>query len=94
MQAFRWPGNVRQLINALEYGVITCRGEEIDLPALPAYLDADPNRPRTARRRGDPGLEAIRAALERAAGNRSAAAKALGISRVTLWKRIRESDLA
>jgi two-component system, NtrC family, response regulator HydG len=94
LQGCGWPGNVRQLINALEYGVITCRGEEIDLPDLPSYLAANPAGPPTARRRGGPTPGAIRAALTRAGGNRSAAAKALGVSRVTLWKRIKEYGLA
>jgi two-component system response regulator HydG len=93
MQTNRWPGNVRQLINALEYGVITCRGEEIDVPDLPAFLAADPVCPPPLRRRGAPTQEAIRAALGRTGGNRTAAAKALGVSRVTLWKRIREFGL-
>ena len=52
LQTYCWPGNVRQLINALEYAVITCRGEEIDVQDLPAYLVADPACPPPARRRG------------------------------------------
>jgi len=67
MQAFRWPGNVRQLINALEYGVITCRGEEIDVQDLPASIAADAGcPPRAAPRR--PDAEAIRTALAVAGG--------------------------
>jgi DNA-binding NtrC family response regulator len=91
MQAFRWPGNVRQLINALEYGVITCRGQEIDVQDLPASIAADSGCPPPVRRRGAPTAEAIRAALAVAGGSRTAAARALGISRVTLWKRLKES---
>jgi transcriptional regulator with PAS, ATPase and Fis domain len=93
MQAFRWPGNVRQLINALEYGVITCRGEEIDVPDLPISIAADPGGPPPVRRRSAPTPEAIRTALADAGGSRTAAARALGISRVTLWKRMKESGL-
>jgi PAS domain S-box-containing protein len=93
MQASRWPGNVRQLINALEYGVITSRGEEIDVPDLPAAIAADPGGPPPVRRRSAPTPEAIRTALADAGGSRTAAARALGISRVTLWKRMKESGL-
>ena len=48
LQTSCWPGNVRQLINAMEYAVITCRGEEIDIPDLPASVVAAPpaRRPR------------------------------------------------
>ncbi len=93
LQTYCWPGNVRQLINALEYGAITCRGEEIDVQDLPAYLVADPACPPPARRRGALTPEAVRAALANAGGSRTGAARALGVSRVTLWKRIREFGL-
>jgi DNA-binding NtrC family response regulator len=84
-----WPGNIRQLINALEYAVVTCRGEEIDVPDLPAYLSADPACPPPARRRAALSREAVAQALANAGGNRTAAARALGVSRVTLWKRLK-----
>jgi PAS domain S-box-containing protein len=90
LQGYCWPGNVRQLINALEYGAITCRGEEIDVPDLPAYLARDADCPAPVRRRASATPEAVRAALAAAGGNRTAAARALGISRVTLWKRLRQ----
>jgi DNA-binding NtrC family response regulator len=90
LQAYCWPGNVRQLINALEYGVVTCRGEEIDVGDLPARLAADPACPPALRHRAAVTPETVRAALASAGGSRVEAARALGISRVTLWKRIRE----
>ena len=90
LQTYCWPGNVRQLINALEYAVITCRGEEIDIKDLPTYLGADPTCPQPIRRRGVLTPEAVRAALANAGGRRTEAARALGVSRVTLWKRIKE----
>jgi two-component system response regulator AtoC len=37
--AYRWPGNIRELSNAIERGILFCNGETIDLPDLPA-LDA------------------------------------------------------
>jgi PAS domain S-box-containing protein len=88
-----WSGNVRQLINALEYAVITSRGAEIDTPDLPPYLAAAPAGGPPPRRRASCSPEAVRAALEQAGGNRTAAARALGVSRVTLWKKIRELGL-
>ncbi|HEY6000773.1 MAG TPA: sigma 54-interacting transcriptional regulator [bacterium] len=89
--AHEWPGNVRQLINALEYGVVTSLGAEIDVPDLPAYLAGErvqsipPPGRRAALTR-----EAVAAALASARGNRAAAARSLGVCRVTLWKRLRE----
>ena len=93
LQTYCWPGNVRQLINALEYAVITCRGEEIDVQDLPAYLVVDPACPPPARRRGALTAAAVRAALDNAGGSRTAAARELGVSRVTLWKRMKEHGL-
>jgi len=90
LRTHSWPGNVRQLINALEYAVITCRGEEIDVQDLPASLAADPVSPPAPRQRGTLTPETVRAALANAGGSRTAAARALGVSRVTLWKRIKE----
>ncbi len=90
LQSYAWPGNVRQLINALEYAAITCREEEIGVSDLPGYLTAGPAASPAARRRGPLKPEAVRAALAATGGNRAAAARALGVSRVTLWKRMRE----
>jgi DNA-binding NtrC family response regulator len=94
LQAYCWPGNVRQLINTLEYGVVTCGGTEIDVADLPAHLTADPSCPPAPRQRQVLTRDSVRAALAQAGGSRTAAARALGVSRVTLWKRIREFGLA
>jgi transcriptional regulator with PAS, ATPase and Fis domain len=93
MQGYGWPGNIRQLINSLEYGVITCRGDTIDVSDLPAYLFSDPNCPTPSRRRFAISKDALAEALRLTGGNRTRAAKALGVSRVTLWKKIKEMGL-
>ncbi|MCL5023121.1 MAG: sigma 54-interacting transcriptional regulator [Nitrospirae bacterium] len=84
---FSWPGNVRQLINALEHSAITCKGDTIEVSNLPDYLfrekKAGGNDERAER-------EKIRSALALYKGNKTLAAKHLGISRVTLWKRLKE----
>ena len=92
LQSYGWPGNVRQLINALEYAAITCRGEEIGVQDLPSNL-AEPVCLQPARRRGELSPEAIRGALAGEGGSRTRAARALGVSRVTLWKRMKEYGL-
>jgi transcriptional regulator with PAS, ATPase and Fis domain len=102
MRDYPWPGNVRELRSALEYAYVIGDGPvlvEADLPpeingvanamiaATPAVtaLPDDAPEPAEARR--------IRGALERAAGNRERAAQILGISRVTLWRRMRTFGL-
>jgi len=91
---FRWPGNVRQLINALEYATVTCRGANIDVTDLPGYLTTGSACPPHERRRSPLTPAAIRQALSTAQGNRAAAARVLGVCRVTLWKRIKEFGLS
>ncbi len=90
MENFPWPGNVRQLINALEHSAITCKGDTIEVSDLPDYLFHS-NKPEAPDHRFD--REAIRSALASFKGNRSLTAKHLGISRVTLWKKMKEMNL-
>ncbi len=97
-----WPGNVRELRNTLEYAFAIGEGPELvagDLPPelVEPGLDAEPMlaaaevRPTTTE--GPPEARRIAAALTRTAGNRDQAAKLLGLSRVTLWRRMRQHGL-
>lgn len=88
---YRWPGNVRHLINALEHCAITCKSESIEISDLPDYIFREKVSPQAVK--GQNGKELVQAALELHQGNRTQAAKELGISRVTLWKRIKEYKL-
>lgn len=86
---YSWPGNVREPRNALEFAVACSRGSVIrpeDLPPeiLEVHSDgaaAEPAPDEHAR---------ILTALERRRGNRTRAAELLGISRATLYRRLRE----
>jgi DNA-binding NtrC family response regulator len=91
---YAWPGNVRELRTAVEHGVVMCRGQEI-LPAdLPPDLRRDAAGP--SRLMMDTlNLEqlekqSIARALSEHGGNRTLAARALGISRRTLHRKIKE----
>jgi two-component system response regulator HydG len=94
---YDWPGNVRELINAVEGAVILCRGEYLEPDDLP-MAHADPRRgpaspPHLAHEAGmsleDAEKAAILNAMEAAAGNKSAAARRLGITRKTLHKKLK-----
>jgi PAS domain S-box-containing protein len=93
MKAYEWPGNVRQLINALEYAAVTCHDGTIELADLPAYI-AQAAKSAEAGRKNYRRRENLLAALERSRWNRSLAARHLGISRVTLWKLMKEMSIA
>lgn len=89
ISGYRWPGNVRQLINALEHSAITCKGDTIEVSDLPDYIFNNKyERKAEGENRSD--VEKIRSALSLYKGNRTLAARHLGISRVTLWKRLKE----
>ncbi len=91
---YEWPGNVRELRNAVEHAFVTMRGTTLKLQDFPPELrGASPARPDTRpvrARNPDEERERARIAeeLRRCDGNRTQAAKKLGISRVTLWNKI------
>ncbi|XXF78348.1 sigma 54-interacting transcriptional regulator [Myxococcaceae bacterium GXIMD 01537] len=89
LEAHPWPGNVRELRNVMEYTYVIGEGPvvgEADLP--PEFAE---RRQEAAAPQGAPlDPERVRAALEQAGGNRTNAARLLGVSRVTLWRRLRE----
>mgnify|MGYP000514370557 CR=1 FL=1 len=91
-----WPGNVRELENAVERAIVLARGELItpaDLlyygPLLKPDSDTEPLCPLAHVEK-----EHIARALRHYAGNRTAAAKTLGIDRKTLWRKIQAYGLA
>lgn len=116
LEAFSYPGNVRQLEQVVAHAVITARGpvlSVVDFP--PSFLSAvamerrsagadarqdhapPPPRPRWGPENfpslADLERQHIEAALEVAEGNKALAARMLGISRMTLYRKIREHDL-
>jgi len=90
--AYRWPGNVRELRNTIERMAIMSAGDLITPESVPLEIRL-PRETGTATRleetRTDAERDLIRQALEEAGWNVSAAARALGIERTRLHKRIR-----
>jgi DNA-binding NtrC family response regulator len=96
-----WPGNVRELRNTIERAVLFCRGPRIAAEDLPAGLrgGSDRSSPQQPQASRDPvplqqavataEIEAIRNALAATRGRRNDAAALLGITRKTLWEKIR-----
>ncbi len=88
-----WPGNVRQLKNIIERAVVLAKGERITLQELPSeFLVHCQNRGKENAVKPLKILErqAINDALLLCRGNKSKAAKQLGISRKTFYKRLKE----
>ena len=90
---YPWPGNVRELRNAIEYAFVLCPSGEIDVQHLPpkitqasvVYKPAVGSRPVDQLER-----EKLIRILRQSGGNQSEAARLLGVSRVTVWKRIKK----
>ena len=92
---YDWPGNVRQLMNVIEYAFVLCQEGEIMPDHLPEQLSLKPSRrshlPQTEWQLSAAGQrERIIEALAKSGSNRTRAASILGISRTTLWKRIKK----
>jgi DNA-binding NtrC family response regulator len=94
LQAFAWPGNVRQLRNIVERLVLTAPVRRIESSNLPPFLSGKPVATSAPPLAGMtlPQLESelITQTLAKAAGNRTEAAKLLGISRRTLQYKLRK----
>jgi transcriptional regulator with PAS, ATPase and Fis domain len=93
--AYTWPGNVRELRNVIERMVILTTADVLDardvpLPPQMAEPAASPPIPNELATLDDVERAHIRAVLAKVHGNRSAAARILGITRQTLRKKIGE----
>jgi transcriptional regulator with PAS, ATPase and Fis domain len=86
-QRYDWPGNVRELENVLEYAVVVATGSHIGPGDLPDPFFARATA--VLKPAGELEEDDLRAVLDRAGWNRTRAAATLGISRVTLWKRMK-----
>ena len=90
MRRYRWPGNVRELENALERAVILCRSTTIDADMLPIHADTSHTAQADAQRESSSSLEGyfLRFVLDNEDRlTETELAKALGISRKSLWER-------
>lgn len=114
LEKYDWPGNIRQLANALEFAVVHADGNTI----LPAHLPPEVRDAKPAVHRIVPiaqvsagGVSAVRqyyqpayqpedeiALIQRtlaaAGGNKAEAARSMGMSRTTLWKKLRQAENA
>jgi two-component system NtrC family response regulator len=106
LEAFPWPGNIRQLENALQQAVLTSTGPELlpehlspavcGAPSTPAGPGGSPSPeapPSLAEQRGEQERRVIGRALAEANNCRSRTARALGISRVTLYNKMKKYGL-
>jgi DNA-binding NtrC family response regulator len=91
LEGYGWPGNVRELANVLERAMVLSDGARLTLRELPGLVQTGtsenlPDNLAESRR----GFEQahIRSLLEKHGGNRAAAARALGISLASLYRKL------
>ena len=101
--SYPFPGNVRELAHAVEHAMVLAGGRQVELIHLPSalaaparHLEGADDRPLTVVRPlrlalRDFELAYMRRALEVCEGGRNRAAEALGISRKTLWQKLRHT---
>ncbi len=93
-----WPGTVRELLHALQHALVRADGGPIETAHLPLGHGASSPCAAPPAPLAEALRRAERAHIERALaychGNRSAAARLLGISRKTLWAKLRAPDTA
>ena len=85
--SYNFPGNVRELENVIEHAVITCRGTLIKQEDL--QIEMENNSMEMIEER-----ERIKRVLEEVGGNKSLAAKILGMHRTTLWRKLKEFGIS
>jgi len=97
LMAHPFPGNIRELENIIEHGLILCSGGNIERDHLPAYLSQP--HPGAGELESDAAIESavavteqerILAALHNNNYNRTAAAKALGMHKSTLFRKVKK----
>ena len=98
LAAYRWPGNVRQLINVLRCAVALADDGLIGLDCLPPELLSAPMEPLSVTQSLETTRDAAEAAhlqatLEQHGGNVTSAARSLGINRATLYRKLQRYGL-
>ena len=85
LRTYDWPGNIRELRNVLERALLISRSDHLNSKHFPGLTSTE-----YTNTGGDSESERIENAMLRAKGNKSKAAELLGMSRVTLYRKLKE----
>ncbi len=92
--AYHWPGNIRELVNTLEYAFVVCRNNYINIGHLPETVVSGrritPPRKSYEKKKSEGEEERVLEAMKQANGKKSDAARLLGITRQALWKKMKK----
>lgn len=97
---YTWPGNIRELENVIEHAFVVCRGDIIETEHLPERLWSMLDNKDTYTKNGNQRSpldnaekKMIVETLEKFGGSRIKTAKALGINKTTLWRKMKKYGL-
>ncbi|MDR4495035.1 MAG: sigma-54 interaction domain-containing protein [Nitrospirales bacterium] len=93
---YAFPGNIRELQNVMEHAFVCCQKDMVELAHLPEDIqNVVQKKPRSGKAKslGDLERQAIRVALRNSSGRLRQASQQLGISRTTLWRKVKELGL-
>ncbi len=89
LQGYRWPGNIRQLQNAIQYAKLKCKSDTVEPRHLPQEITESvtiaAHKPGPGRKRLLDS-ESVAAAMKEAGGSKAKAARILGVNRATLYR--------
>lgn len=91
---YSWPGNIRELEHSIEHAFVLCHGSDITMDHIPPEIKefrGMKNYPSKGFKTGE--VQKIISTLEKVAGNKAKAARLLGISRQTLYRKIKENNV-
>ena len=92
MMDYNWPGNIRELQNAVHFALVKCKSRVIRSEHLPIEVREQRDH-RGPKRKLNP--ESVQTALKQSGGNKAKAARILGVGRATLYRFLEEvSDVS
>ncbi len=100
LMEYSWPGNVRELKSSLEYAFVACHESLIQPSHFPPHITGSVGEVKTGHKEShNPSRDELKRqelikALKDAGGNQSEAARILGVSRVTIWNRMRRYGIS
>ena len=99
LMGYSFPGNVRELENAIEHAFVLCTSHIIEMEALPAHIIRKTkgnleNSSALSSPLVQSEVETIKSVLAKNHGKRKQAADELGVSRNTLWRKMRQYGIS
>jgi PAS domain S-box-containing protein len=89
LQAYHWPGNIRELENMIEHAFVRCRGRTITADHLPMEIHSSAKSLQAeGEKNSATDLQNILRVLKQTDGNKAKAARILGISRRTIYRKL------